>query len=230
MGIHIFKPLLKPLHKTVLICGAAMITLSACTATSSSYGPTDTRNKITVAESVERMELYVQEDGLNLSIRDQDAMGNFLAQYARFGEGPLYLNIPGVSANGAGVRQAQGVITQQLASMGIGQGALQMGQYDAAPNTPAPVVVSYRRLMTVPMECQSGASLTHTGDNQPYGGFGCAQSANLAALIDNPRQFLTPYDTTPASGARRAIVLGKYVSGTNTATPRPTGQEISASE
>lgn len=221
---------LKTLLKFAVFCGVSMSVLSACTAVPSHYGPVENRNKITVAESVERMELYVQSNGLNLSARDQDAMGNFIAQYARFGEGPLYLNIPGVSASGIGVREAQDLISNQLAGMGIGQGAIQIGQYDAAPNTPAPVVVSYRRLSTVAMDCQAGASYTHTGDNEPYGGYGCTQSANLAALIDNPRQLLMPYDVSPISGARRAIVLGKYVKGENTGTPRPTGQEISASE
>lgn len=226
MRTHTLKTLFKPL----VFCGVAMTVLSACTAVPSYHGSTEGRNKITVAESIERMELYVQSNGLNLSARDQDAMGSFIAQYARYGEGPLYLNIPGTAASGIGVRQAQDMISQQLAGMGIGQGALQMGQYDAAPHTPAPVVVSYRRLSTVPMDCQMGASLTHTGDNQPYGGFGCMQSANLAALIDNPRQLLAPYDVAPISGERRAVVIGKYIKGEPTATPRPAGQEISASE
>lgn len=226
MRIYTFKTLMKPL----MFCGVALSGLSACTTVPSHFGPSELRNKITVAESVERMELYMQPNGLNLSARDRDAMGNFIAEYARFGEGPLYLNIPGISANGIGARQAQDIISQHLIGMGLGQGVMQMGQYEAAPNTPAPVVVSYRRLSTVPMDCQMGASLTHTGDNQPYGGFGCMQSANLAALIDNPRQFLTPYDMAPISGGRRAVVLGKYVKGSKTATPRPSGQEISASE
>lgn len=236
MGTHTYKTLLRPivLARVVLaraVMGSVALTLLAgCTGMSSNYGPTEYRNKITVAESVERMELYVQPNGLNLSARDQDAMGDFIAGYARYGEGPLYLNIPGASANGAGVRQARNMITNQLASMGLGQGALQTGQYESAPNTPAPVVVSYRRLNTVPMDCHQGASLTHTGDNQPYGGFGCSQTANLATLIDNPRQLLRPYDVTPVSAARRAVVLGKYVEGQNTATPRPTGQEISAGD
>ena len=103
---------------------------------------------------------------------------------------------------------------------------LQSGQYAAAPGAPAPVIVSFRRLAVVPIDCQQGASLTHTSNNQPYGNFGCAQTANLAALIDNPRQLLAPYAWDNASSVRRLTVLDNYSNGQATATPRPAGQEI----
>ncbi|MBL4871252.1 MAG: CpaD family pilus assembly lipoprotein [Robiginitomaculum sp.] len=200
----------------------------ACTVHQSSFASTSLRNKITVAETVERMELYLGQDGLNLSMRDRDAMGNFLSQYAQSGQGPLYLNIPSNATKGVG--QARNLVASQLASMGIGQTRMQMGQYAARANTPAPVIVSYRRLMTQPINCQQGANLILTGNNQPYGSFGCAQTANLAAMIDNPRQLLMPYALDHGSAARNALVLGKYRNNEATATPRPADQEISATD
>ncbi len=224
MNTHIFKAVLRPLCVGV----STLTVLSACTMHQPSLGPTLLRNKITVAETIERMELYVGENGLNLSMRDQDAMGQFLAQYAQTGQGPLYLNIPNNVSGKAGVAKAQNMISGYLSRMGVGRPALQMGQYQAASNTSAPVIVSYRRLATMPIDCQQGASLTHTANNQPYGGFGCAQTANLAALIDSPRQLLEPYAMGNAYANKPVLVLGKFEKSEATATKRPPGQDVSA--
>ena len=224
MNTHIFKALLRPL----CVGGVALTVLSACTMHQPSFGPTLLRNKITVAETIERMELYVGENGLNLSMRDQDAMGQFLAQYAQTGQGPLYLNVPNNAYGKAGVEKAQNMISGYLSRMGIGQPALQTGQYQTASQAAAPVIVSYRRLATMPIDCQQGASLTHTANNQPYSGFGCAQTANLAALIDSPQQLLAPYAMGNAYANKPVLVLGKFENSGVTATPRPTGQDVSA--
>ncbi len=201
--------------------------LTGCANYQPSYGPAVLRNKITVAETVERLELYGGPAGLRLSSRDRDAVGQFIVQYAKSGQGPLYINVPSRAAQGG--MQAQNMIRSQLGSMGLAGAKIQTGQYQSPPGVSAPVIVSYRRLAVAPIKCQAGAALTQTSNNQPYGGFGCAQTANLAAMIDNPRQLLRPYalDTTPA--ARHQTVMEKYVKGEQTATPRPQGQEITAS-
>ena len=224
--------MIKPTFRTLRqycalgVLAISPLVLGACTVHQTSFSPTSLRNKITVAETVERMELYLGQDGLNLSMRDRDAMGGFLSQYAQSGQGPLYLNIPSNATKGVG--QARNLVASQLASMGIGQTRMQTGQYDARANAPAPVIVSYRRLTTQPINCHQGANLIQTGNNQPYGSFGCAQTANLAAMIDNPRQLLRPYELEQGSAARGALVLGKYRNNEATATPRPADQEVSA--
>jgi len=214
----------------VSLAGITSILVSGCTMYQPSYGPTSLRNKVTVAETVERLELYVGQAGLHLSARDQDAVGDFIGQYSTSGEGPLYINVPANGLNTHGVTQANSVIRSLMERYGMSGANLQSGQYAAAPGALAPVIVSFRRLATVPIDCQQGASLTHTSNNQPYGNFGCAQTANLAALIDNPRQLLSPYPLDNASSVRRTTVLDRYIAGEATATPRPAGQEIAAGD
>lgn len=216
--------------KSVISAGMAAMVLSGCTMHQPSYPPTILRNKITVAETVERLELYAGQAGLHLSARDQDAVGDFLAQYARSGEGPLYINVPSNGQTSQGVAQATSIVQSYLGRLGLSGSAVQSGQYPAMPGAPSPVIVSYRRLTTAPINCSQGASLTHTANNQPYGNFGCAQTANLAALIDNPRQLLAPYEFDKGSTVRRMTVIDKYVAGEATATPRPEGQEVSAGD
>jgi len=214
-------------HIAVLSSVLGLI-LSGCTVYEPSYPPTTLRNKITVAETVERLELYTQASGLNLSARDEDAVTDFVYQYAESGQGPLYINIPGNSAGGIGVQQAKTAISSRLSSMGIPRSAMQVGQYPSRPGAPAPVVISFRQLATAPIDCQQGAALTRTSTNQPYPNFGCAQTANLAAMIDSPRHLLAPAGTSPLPAIRRTTVMQSYNEGQPTGTPRPVGQEISA--
>lgn len=217
-----------PKSKLVFIAGLTALMLGGCTTYHPSEVPTQLRNKITVAETVERLELYAQPSGLNLSARDQDAVTDFVHLYGQSGQGPMYINVPGNATNGIGAQQAKSAITSRMQSVGIPGSAVQMGSYNANPGVPAPVVVSFRRLTTAPINCEQGALLTSTSTNQPYNNFGCAQTANLAAMIDDPRQLLAPYPLSPSTMIRRSSVIDAYATGGTTSTPRPGGQEVSA--
>ena len=60
-------------------------------------------------------------------------------------------------------------------------------------------------------------SLTDTYSNQPQGGFGCFQSANLAAMITDPRQLLEPYASGQPNAQRRQVIYDRYIQGEPTA-------------
>ena len=215
-----------PLVNMLLVTGAAVV-LTACTTPTASTGPTIFNNKIQVAESIERLELYTRPNGLELSARDQVAVSQFLQSYGRNGNGPLYVNVPSNSSSGLGTQQAQAVIRQSLAGIGLGGAAVQTGQYQVAYGSPAPVVVSYRTLKTVPQDCRQQGDLTNTYANQPYDNFGCFHAANLAAMIGDPRQLIEPYDMTIPDSQRRQTVYDKYIQGENPASTQPDRQQTS---
>ena len=220
------KKLNKVLVTTLFTVSAAAI-LSACATPSSSTGPSVFGNKIQVAESIERLELYTRPNGLELSARDQVAVSQFLQAYGRTGNGPLYINVPNSAASGLGVQQAQSVIRQSLAGVGLGGTAVQTGEYQAAYGSPAPVVVSYRTLKTVPQDCRQMGDTTDTYANQPYDNFGCFHAANLAAMIGDPRQLIEPYDMTIPDSQRRQTIYDKYITGENPASTQPDRQQVS---
>ena len=214
-----------------MLCGIfAASAMTACMTPTASTGPIIFNNKIQVAESIERLELYTRPNGLELSARDQAAVSHFLQSYRQNGNGPIYLNIPSNAASGLGVQQAQNLIRQNLAGLGFGNAAMQTGQYQSAYGSPAPVVVSYRRLKTVPADCRQLGDATDTYANQPYDSFGCFHSANLAAMIGDPRQLLEPYELTAPDSQRRQTVYDRYIEGENTASTQPDRQEISVEE
>lgn len=206
----------------------AALTLSACATPTPSQPPLYQKNPIQVSESIERLELYSRPDGMSLSARDSDAVAGFLSGFAQFGDGPLYMNMP---AHGSpGVMQTRGLVRNLMGQIGLGGAPVQEGQYQSHPNMPAPVVISYRRLKTLPRDCTIRSDLTRTYSNQPWPEFGCSQNANLAAMIQDPRQLLEPHPMGPADMRRRMTVYDKYIKGESPASATPPNQTISSTD
>lgn len=225
------KESLMTLSKKTLVNSALALAIGAvmtgCATPVPSTGPAVFQNQVQVAESIERLELYTRPNGLELSARDQVAVSQFLQGYGRQGSGPLYINVPNSAASGLGAQQAQAVIRQSLAGVGLGGASVQTGEYQTAYGSPAPVVVSYRTLRTVPQDCRQMGDTTNTFSNQPYDSFGCFHASNLAAMINDPRQLLAPYDMTEPDSQRRQTIYDKYIAGENPASTQPDRQQTS---
>lgn len=197
---------------------SAILGLSACAAPSQTFAPTHLRNAVNVAESIERLELYTRPNGMELSARDKLAVAQFLDGYARSGDGALYINRPSSAISGLGTQQAEAVVRGLMAEGGLNPNSVQTGQYNSRPGAPAPVIVSYRTLRAIPQDCREMSDLTRTYSNQPHGQFGCFQSANLAAMVTDPRQLLEPYALGQPNAQRRQAVYDRYIQGESTAS------------
>lgn len=208
----------------------ATIIVSGCATPESSYPPISVRNPIQVAETVERLELYARPEGFELSARDEDAVAGFLQTYGRYGDGPLYINVPNRASSGGGISQTQGLISSLMGRVGLSHARVETGHYYVPDRGPAPVIVSYRRLKTIPQDCRRVGNMVMTYSNQPYEGFGCSSNANLAAMVEDPRQLLEPYAQTPPDMQRRSTVYDKYIKGENPASDQPDRQEIASDE
>lgn len=202
-----------------------IVAMSACATPVDSRPPVHKAHPIQIAESVERLELYSRPDGMSLSARDSDAVAQFLDGYMRFGDGPLYMNSPAHST--PGTHQTKNMVQTMVAQLG-GMGApIQEGQYMAPPNSP--VIVSYRRLKTLPRNCSLNSDLSSTYTNQPWSEFGCAQNANLGVMV-SPDQLLAPNPFSAPDMRRRMTVYDKYIKGESPASQLPPNQSISSTE
>lgn len=222
----------KMMSKTLIRTTAliATFTLAACATPAPTYKPTHIRNAVQVAESVERLELYTRPNGLELSARDTLAVSQFLDGYARSGDGPLFINRPANALSGLGTQQAEAKVRQLMAQGGMNPGALKTGQYASAPGAPAPVIVSYRTLKAIPQDCRQMGNMASTYANQPHSSFGCFQSANLAAMVSDPRQLLEPYAVGTPNSQRRQVVYDKYIQGEATSAQVNPRQEVGAGD
>lgn len=204
----------------------AAVSVTACAAPSQAMKPTHLRNAVQVAESIERLELYTRPNGMELSARDKLAVSQFLDGYARSGDGPLYINRPASAISGLGTQQAEAVVRGLMAQGGMNPTALQSGQYNSKPGDPAPVVVSYRTLRAIPQDCRAMGNLTNSYSNQAHSTFGCFHSANLAAMVTDPRQLLEPYASGQPNAQRRQVIYDKYIEGTVTAAAVNPDQKV----
>jgi len=214
--------------KVSMVSLAAMtVILSACASGhNQNLPPITMRSPINVAESVERLELYARPSGLELSARDELAVAQFLDGYRQSGTGPLFLNRPSAQAGQAGTRQAEAVIRGLMRDGGLNPSSLQGGQYQSNPYAPAPVVVSYRALRAIPDNCRRSDSLTDSFSNQAPESFGCFQSANLAAMITDPRQLIEPYEFGQSDAQRRQVIYDRFIQGEQTAAEFPSRQAV----
>lgn len=204
----------------------AIVGLSACAAPSITHAPTHLRNSVNVAESIERLELYTRPNGMELSARDKLAVAQFLDGYAQSGNGALYINRPASAISGLGTQQAEAVVRGLMAQGGMNPNSVQTGEYVSKPGAPAPVIVSYKTLRAIPQDCREMDSLTNTYANQPRSNFGCSQSANLAAMISDPRQLLEPYASGMPNAQRRQTIYDKYIQGEPTAAQVNPNQRV----
>ena len=66
--------------------------------------------------------------------------------------------------------------------------------------------------------------------NIDYDNFGCATQANLAAVVANPADLLTPRASAPADQQRRAVVYENYRNGKITASEYKEGAGAKVAE
>lgn len=62
---------------------------------------------------------------------------------------------------------------------------------------------------------------TRSWDNRSYYNFGCAYQRNIAAMVEDPRDLVSPRATTPPYATRRQGVVQTYGRGEPTATQYP---------
>ena len=148
---------------------------------------------------------------MQVSARDKLAVAQFLDGYAKSGEGALHINRPSNALSGLGTQQAEALVRGLVAQSGLNPNTVQTGQYAAQTGVPAPVVVSYRTLRAIPDDCREYGNILDTYSNQPRSNFGCWHSANLAAMITDPRQLLEPYALGQPNAQRRQVIYDQYI-------------------
>lgn len=156
-----------------------------------------------------------------VSSNQRAALADFVRGWRETGGGPLLVRAPeGVADAGLGASAARR-IADDLVAGGVSQGAIRLAGYPAQGRPGAPVLVSYIGTVAVIPDCsRNWDNVTSTKNNDVKRNFGCAEHANIAAMIADPREITTPHALDPADGTRRATVLAKYRAGEKTSSER----------
>jgi len=166
-----------------------------------------------------------------LSPNQQAALGDLVARWRAAGGGELTVRAPSDSADPATARRSADAICAFLQQLGVPVSLIHLIGYPTAGAEGAPIVVAFKALAPVVADCSTAwDSLTATKTNAPYRTFGCAEEANIAQMVADPHDLVSPAPVTPADNTRLQVVLTKYRQGqtTSSATDSQASGKVSA--
>ena len=194
--------------RAIAIAVGIGISLSGCmsyTHPEDRYSYTTTvedRYPIKVAEGSARLDINVSGRNDRLSADDRLRVAQFAREFQAEGNGHLVVARP--VGGGREVVAAGKVarIQRVLHSSGLPGSAVNYRVYRARPGQKhASVILTYSRYQASVRQCGDWSeNLAVTYANEQHPNFGCATQRNLAAMIDNPRDLVTPPDD--GSGGR----------------------------
>jgi pilus assembly protein CpaD len=189
------------------------------------------RHRIEVEQTAERLEIAVAADANALSAKSRGELGAFASGYLRYGHGALVMSTPAGGANADAATQLSAETRKSLLEAGVSYAAVASSTYDAAGQAAAPIIVSFARFEARAPECAPlwEQDLAHQGDNQPWESFGCATQANLAAMVEDPRDLVQARAEDPRDSGRRSTVFEHYRAGEPTAATRGAEETVAIS-
>ena len=193
------------------------LALSACATPPKNRAATATEqwaDKVQVVAHPDSIRLGIHYDGP--SANQAAALSEFVDRWMQAEGGIIEVQAPA----GAAPRMISGVY-QLLTAQGAPASAVKLSSYDPGGEPGAPIVVGFERFEAITPRCGlDWESLTRTRDNEAFGNFGCAITANIAAQVANPQDLIRPRNTTPVDAQRRTTVLDNYRRGEITASAR----------
>ncbi|MTI43916.1 pilus assembly protein [Roseibium hamelinense] len=176
------------------------------------------RHPIVITEQPQTLDLPVGSHTRSLNRDLKDAVAQFGAESVHHGNGRVDMQVPSGAANEAAVHEVSKQVRAALKRGGARSVTTRSYPVGDA-KADAPIRLSYPRLKASAGPCGEwpkniGGSVNQNVD---YENFGCATQANLAAMVSNPADLLTPRASAPADQNRRATVYEKYRKGESTA-------------
>ncbi|MHB8285602.1 MAG: CpaD family pilus assembly protein [Caulobacteraceae bacterium] len=218
-----------------LLILSAAASLGACTSTSDIQARTPNpvtptaQYKVDVRQAPQDIALAVHPQGL--SPNQQSALVAFVSGWTDNGGGDLVVKSPVNGGDPSQARLTADATMSFLQHLGVPAERLRLEGYDAQHAPKAPVIASYAKYEAVVADCaHNWGNLTSTRDNRPQANFGCAETSNIAAMVANPRDLVTPTASDPADNSRRQVVLGKYRQGATTSTAQDSQASGKASD
>jgi pilus assembly protein CpaD len=189
-------------------------------------------HKIAVTKASEQIEVPVAAGDTALTPESLEKVETFARLYVRQGHGALVLSAPTNAPNGDAAALLAKDVRMRLAGSGVPFAAIASSTYDGADKPDAPIILAFTRYSADGPDCEPlwSQDIAHSTDNQPWSSFGCAQQANLAAMISDPADLLGPRPEDPRDAGRRARVLEAYRQGQQTHAERSNDERVQVSK
>jgi pilus assembly protein CpaD len=164
------------------------------------------RFPITVEPQMEGLRLPYDAARADIDEAGSAELQRFARDYLENGSGTIGVSAP---TRALGVI---GSVTDRLLALGVPRDRITIGG-DSAPNDNA-VRLTYIRYRAQTVPCGDwSTNLGYTSANKPSPNLGCATQHNLAAMVADPRDLVTPQPMEAGDAQRRLTVLEKYRKG-----------------
>ncbi len=178
------------------------------------------------------LDLSVPPGSYGLTHNQKNDLRAFALRFkAQDSGGVLVVRAPSGGANEIAAMRAMDGVRRVIHGAGITQSDLAFESYSSGGVPAAPIRVSYMHHVAQAPACGDWPTdLARDPQNLPYANLGCATQANLAAMVDNPRDLLEPRGMTPRSSERRDTIWDKYVKGETTIAEKDDEEKSSVSD
>lgn len=177
-----------------------------------------------VPETV-RVEMPVDPRDNGLTWAQLELIEALAGEYKARGHGPFVISYPQNAGNADAALGAIADVRNALHGHGLDWRQITGGAYEAGGYVSAPVIFSFTRYRAIAPECDNRwRDVRNARPGGRWGGFGCATEQNLAAMIADPRDLVTPRTFDDPDAARRQVVLDRWRQGQSTTSERSAGE------
>jgi pilus assembly protein CpaD len=212
------------IHSTKVLRASAVLAALLVTACANPISgpenamPVTERFPITVEPHMESLRLPLDAGGTALSETSNGELLRFSRDFMENGAGTIAIGAPRRLPN------AVNFITGRLVALGVPRNRIMAGNDDAL-STADEVKLTYIRYRAQAAPCGDwSVNLGYTSENKASPNFGCATQHNLAAMVADPRDLVTPKPLDPDDVQRRLTVLDKYRKGETTVVAKTAEQ------
>jgi pilus assembly protein CpaD len=212
-------------HVLRAVATAAVLALGACSTVSNgsqnAFNPM-ARYPITVEPRMMTLRLpYSGGAGLDDNMREQ--LSRFAQDFLEHGSGALAIS------GAPGNPDAPGYFATQLADLGVPRGRILIGNDET--ETGEEVKITFIRYVADAPACGDwSTNLAFTAANLPDPNLGCATQHNIAVMVADPRDLVTPQPLGPGDAEHNLAVLQKYRQGQTTVAAKTTEQSGAVSD
>jgi pilus assembly protein CpaD len=216
-----------PKHFLLGCAALAALALAACA--NPVNGPEDAltvqdRFPITVEPHMEMVRVAFNAARGGLDQESSADLERFARDYLDNGSGALAVS--GSRRN----PDAPRVVADRLAALGVPRERILLGNPDNV-DSGDDIRLSFIRYEAHAAACGDwSVNLSSTSANQVSPNFGCATQHNLAAMVADPRDLVSPKPLDPNDAQRRLTVLEKYRKGETTVTAKAAEQSGAISQ
>ncbi len=214
-----------PLRRlAIVVAAAALPALGGCNTREQITGsihPDDYRDRhpIALADGPRVLDVFV-EGPTGTVARSRQDMADYLAEYRRYGSGPLLAQVP--AGRGANPATRDALHTIQSATGGR---VSVSGYRPLDPTVASPIRLTFKRLQAkVASKCGLWPDDLGVSDarsnwrNGQYWNFGCASQSNFASQVADPVDLVRGRHETPPDTGRRMYNFGQIRQGQDPST------------